>query len=162
MDLDRYLQALQEALGAAAQTSSAEVQEAAERLGRTMESALRLTLTEFAADLSDQITLQLDGDTVEVRFRGGGPDVVVTPGPDVEPPTPPEPPVPPAPAEDGDISRISLRLPESLKSQVEQAAATEGLSTNAWLVRAAQHALHPAPSSTRTTSTGRRMTGWVR
>ena len=161
MDLDRYLQTLQDALGTAAQTSSPEVQEAAERLGRTMESALRLTLTEFAADLADQITLQLDGDSVDVRFRGGGPEVVVTPDQGVEPPAPPEPPSPPAPPEDGDVSRISLRLPESLKTQVEQAATAEGLSTNAWLVRAAQGALHPAPSSTRT-STGRRMTGWVR
>lgn len=162
MNLDRYLQTLQDALGSAAQTSSPEVQEAADRLGRTMESALRLTLTEFAADLADQITLQLDGDTVDVRFRGGGPEVVVTPGHGIEPPHPPEPPAPPPAPEDGDISRISLRLPESLKSQVEQAATTEGLSTNAWLVRAAQHALRPASPSTHTTSTGRRMTGWVR
>src|SRR5690625_3896307 len=132
MDLNRYLQTLQEALETAAQTSSSEVQEAAERLGRTMESALRLTLTEFAADLADQITLQLDGDAVEVRFRGGGPEVVVTPGGDPEEPPAPEPPPPSPPLEDEDISRISLRLPESLKTQVERAASAEGLSINAW------------------------------
>ena len=31
--------------------------------------------------------------------------------------------------------RITLRLPESLKAGVEAAAAREGVSTNAWLVR---------------------------
>jgi hypothetical protein len=31
--------------------------------------------------------------------------------------------------------RISLRLPESLKAGIEAAAAREGISTNAWLVR---------------------------
>ena len=31
--------------------------------------------------------------------------------------------------------RITLRLPESLKAGVEAAAAREGISTNAWLVR---------------------------
>ena len=31
--------------------------------------------------------------------------------------------------------RITLRLPESLKIAIETAAAEEGISTNAWLVR---------------------------
>ena len=38
--------------------------------------------------------------------------------------------------------RISLRLPESLKAAVEAAAAQEGISTNAWLVRTIAHSLH--------------------
>lgn len=161
MDLERYLRDLQDALTTAAQTSSADVQEAAERLSRTMASTLQLTLMQFAADLADQITVQLDGDTVDVRFRSDGPEVVVTPADAHAAPEPPEPPAPPPPpGEDGDISRISLRLPEALKTQVEQAATAQGLSTNAWLVRAAQSALHPP--TVRTTATGRRMTGWVR
>lgn len=154
MNIDRYLHTLQQSLTDAAQTSSAEVQEAAQRLARTMESALRLSLVEFASDLADQITLELDGDTVDVRFRGGGPEVVVTPAPEAEPAAP----APPADPEDGDISRISLRIPEALKSNVERAASAEGLSTNAWLVRAAQSALRPTTSSSRSS---RRMTGWV-
>ena len=35
------------------------------------------------------------------------------------------------------MSRINLRMPERLKARVEAAAAGEGLSVNAWLVRAA-------------------------
>ena len=32
--------------------------------------------------------------------------------------------------------RITLRLPQSMKAQVDEFAAADGLSTNAWLVRA--------------------------
>ena len=39
------------------------------------------------------------------------------------------------------MSRINLRLPDRLKSRVEQAAGGEGLSVNAWLVRAAAAAV---------------------
>ena len=45
------------------------------------------------------------------------------------------------------MSRINLRLPERLKARVEQAAASEGLSVNAWLVRAAAAALERATRS---------------
>jgi hypothetical protein len=45
---------------------------------------------------------------------------------------------PPAADEDDDrgTARISLRLPEVLKEQAEERASAEGLSVNAWLVRA--------------------------
>ncbi len=162
MNIERYLQNLSESLTNAAASSSEQVQEAADRLARTMESSLRLTLVEFASDLADDITVKLDGDAVDVRFRGGSPEVVVTRATpeDIEETTPMAPPPPPPPVgEDADISRISLRIPEHLKTQVEAAAASEALSTNAWLVRAAQRALAPQqPPSTRS---GRRMTGWV-
>jgi hypothetical protein len=42
--------------------------------------------------------------------------------------------------EDG-TARITLRMPEHLKTKVEEAAATEGLSANAWLVRAVTRGL---------------------
>jgi predicted DNA binding CopG/RHH family protein len=38
-------------------------------------------------------------------------------------------------------ARITLRLPESLKTSVEAAAANEGVSVNTWLVRALQRAV---------------------
>ncbi len=41
-----------------------------------------------------------------------------------------------AAAGEGGIARINLRLPDQLKSQVQQSADREGLSINAWLVRA--------------------------
>jgi predicted HicB family RNase H-like nuclease len=56
-------------------------------------------------------------------------------------------------------ARISLRLPESLKTAVEQAAAREGVSTNTWLVRAIARATE---SRTQAHSTGKRLTGYAR
>ena len=43
----------------------------------------------------------------------------------------------PLPAEDdGDLARLTVRLPEALRTHVEQIAAVEGISVNTWLVRA--------------------------
>src|SRR5690554_1751837 len=149
MDLNRYLGSLQESLTAAAATAGADVQEAAERLTSALEPALRLTLLEFASELSDDITVKLDGDSVEVRLRGGQPEVVVERRPRPEPDvTPPAPPAPPPPPEDGDSqARISLRLPESLKRGVDDAAANEEVSVNTWIVRACQRALQAPPTT---------------
>ena len=48
----------------------------------------------------------------------------------------------PSPAEDeGGTARITLRLPESTKSRVEQRADGEGVSTNTWLIRAINRGL---------------------
>ncbi|PZF84056.1 hypothetical protein C1I92_10455 [Jiangella anatolica] len=69
--------------------------------------------------------------------------------------------MPPTPPEDESMSRVSLRLPETLKVRVEEAAAAEGMSVNAWLIRAVLQTLEPARSSARVTI-GRNLTGWVR
>jgi predicted HicB family RNase H-like nuclease len=42
--------------------------------------------------------------------------------------------------------RITLRLPETLKSAVEALADQEGVSTNAWLVRTIARSLEARPS----------------
>lgn len=164
MDLAPYLTNLRDALAAAARTAGDDVQEAAERLAGALEPALRLTLLEFASELTDDITVKLDGDAVEVRLRGGQPEVVVERRPRSEPtpPSPPTPPEPPAPASaDDSQARVSLRLPESLKTRIDDAAAAEGVSVNTWIVRAAQRALQAPPSPPFSPAT-RRMTGWAK
>jgi hypothetical protein len=64
------------------------------------------------------------------------------------------------------MSRINLRMPDRLKARIEQAAANEGLSVNAWLVRAAAAALErggPSRRPERRPATGgQRYTGWAR
>ena len=70
-------------------------------------------------------------------------------------------------ADDASTSRTTLRLPDQLKVQVEQAAARDGVSVNTWLVRAIAAAVEPAPPL-RPTETrpadgdANRVTGWVR
>ncbi len=66
----------------------------------------------------------------------------------------------------GRVARINLRLPDQLKSQVEQSADREGVSINAWLVRAVAAAVdrgQPGPQGEqRTPRSGQRYTGWGR
>ncbi|MBJ7359961.1 MAG: pilus assembly protein HicB, partial [Nocardioides sp.] len=48
----------------------------------------------------------------------------------------PAPPSPPSPdeVEDGNVARITLRLPEAVKARAEEFAARSGHSLNTWLV----------------------------
>lgn len=168
MQLNPYVDSLNQALSNAAATGAPEVQEAADRLARGVEPAVRLTLMEMASDIAAEVTSQLESDIVDVRFRGGSPEIVVERVSEpVAPPAPAPPPPPPPGEDDGGISRISLRLPESLKSQVDDAAAAEGVSANAWLVRAVQAALQPSSSIDISgpggrVRIGRSISGWVR
>src|SRR4051794_14896457 len=79
-------------------------------------------------------------------MHGREPEVVVTPTvePDRTDATPPS-------GDDdggGDTARITLRLPESLKVQAEEAAGVQSISVNAWLVRAVAAALRGAGRAT--------------
>jgi hypothetical protein len=84
------------------------------------------------------------------------------PGDDTSPPEIP----PPADVEDGGVSRINFRMSDQLKSRIEEAASRDGLSVNAWLVRAASAAVQSTDASRhverRAPRGGQRYTGWVR
>jgi hypothetical protein len=59
---------------------------------------------------------------------------------------------------------MTLRLPDQLKARAEEAAAQQGISVNAWLVRVVSAALEPG-QGTRPAGqprSGRSYTGWVR
>ena len=68
------------------------------------------------------------------RHIGGG--TAVCRAPQAELPAPPPPPAPPAAPEeeDGDLARITLRIPEAVKARAEEKAAAAGQSLNTWLV----------------------------
>ena len=59
---------------------------------------------------------------------------------------------------------MTLRLPDHLKARVEEVAGQQGISVNAWLVRAISAAFEPAAGSRPVSQprSGRRYTGWVR
>jgi uncharacterized protein (DUF1778 family) len=61
--------------------------------------------------------------------------------------------------DDGGTARITLRLPESIKSRVERAASGEGISTNSWLVRAVVRGLEQGQQQHRRRRGGNRITG---
>ncbi|WP_026065988.1 YlcI/YnfO family protein [Actinoalloteichus spitiensis] len=173
MDLTRYVSQLGREFAALANAGGEESRALVERLTGPLESAIRMTLLDALSAASDEITRDLAPGSVELRLRGRDPSFVVTPPPS-EPsadPTVGEPATtanPPAIPEDGPTTRINVRLPEQLKAAVEEAAAREGRSVNAWLVRAATAALRQPERDPRSEHTGRGtrgkqgFTGWVR
>jgi len=59
------------------------------------------------------------------------------------------------------VARISLRLPEGLKSAVEAAASREGVSVNTWLVRSLARLVSSGAGGGRR-GPGNRLTGFGR
>jgi predicted HicB family RNase H-like nuclease len=67
-------------------------------------------------------------------------------------------------AEPGEDSgaRITLRLPESLKAQVEAAAARDGVSVNSWIISALARTISTEGTRRGTGPGRRRLTGYGR
>ncbi|SDK49201.1 hypothetical protein [Streptomyces indicus] len=175
MDLTPYVDTLRQELAVAADAAGPEARDLAERLSAPLESATRLTLLHALSAAMDEVTRELAPGSVDVRLRGLDPEFVVTnppaaeaaaqPAAPVQAPLPPAPPVAPE-ADDGSMARINFRLPAHLKARVEEAAARDSLSVNAWLVRAASQAIHPEPrheqpAASRARGAGQGFTGWV-
>ncbi|MFF3848260.1 hypothetical protein [Streptomyces sp. NPDC002328] len=174
MDLTPYVDTLRRELAVAAEAGGDEARELAERLSAPLESAARLTMLNVLSAAMGEITRELAPGSVDVRLRGIDPDFVVTPPPAYgDAPAEPAPPAEPfrasapAPADgdEGGTARVNLRLPAHLKARAEEAANREGLSVNAWLVRAVSAAVdggtrERTPERTRTI--GQSFTGWVR
>jgi hypothetical protein len=163
MDLTRYLETLRADLAAAAAPGGPETTRAAELLGHSLEASARLALLEALSDAAAEITTRLPDASVEVRLRGREADLVVTHAAPAPAPAAPGLPASPAfPVDGGDLARLTLRMPESLKTHVEQTAAAEGISVNAWLVRAVTAAVrHPdAATPPPAGRSGKRITGY--
>lgn len=144
MELSPYVSALRENLTAAAAAGDEQTRTAARVLAATLEPAARLAIMNALSDLAGEVTLALEDRVVEVRLNGQDVQVVVTgtpPEEDHEPTDEPPPTMGPA-GDPGDISRITVRLLEELKTQAEQAAASRGVSLNSFVSQAVQGALH--------------------
>lgn len=140
-----FIDALRREVAAAVASNDAATAAVVERLASSLEAAAHLWLLDAANQAAGQLNDQLDGH-VEVRLDGRDPQLVYVPS--AEPPA--------AAGDEAYDARITLRLPEGLKSQVERWAADEGVSVNTWLVRAI--ARSGAKPSRRVA--GRRMTGY--
>lgn len=166
MDLNPYVENLRHELAVAAEAGGDEARALAGRLTAPLESAVRLTLLDALSAAADEITLELAPGSVELRLRSGGPDFVVTLPPADDEPAEPVDAARPREIDEGEMTRINLRLPEPLKAAIEEAAGRERLSVNAWLVRVAGAALtgggrEPGPRP-RGGRIGQGYTGWVR
>jgi len=177
MDLTSYVSNLGRELATLAEAGGDEARALVERLTGPLESAIRMTLLEALSVAADEITRELAPGSVELRLRGRDPSFVVTSppaerlGPTAEDTAAAEggaPDIGLPTAEDGPAARINVRLPEQLKAAIEETAAREGRSVNAWLVRAAAAALQRPDRDQRPGPSGRgkqarqHFTGWVR
>ncbi|MEU9093526.1 hypothetical protein ACIOEW_30200 [Streptomyces sp. NPDC087901] len=171
MDLTPYVDTLRRELAVAAEAGGDEARALAERLTAPLESATRLTMLNVLSAAMDEITRELAPGSVDVRLRGLDPDFVVTlPATGIAPAEPAAPAEPlktlaPADGEEGGTARVNLRLPAHLKARAEETASREGLSVNAWLVRAVSAAVDggTGPRTTEKSQTlGQGYTGWVR
>jgi hypothetical protein len=125
METTRFVDALRADLESAAAVGGEPLVEAAGRLSAALDASMRLALLDALSEAAMELSSQLAAGRIDVRLAGR--DVELTYVADA--------PAPPA-AEEDSSARITLRLPERLKADAEAAAARDGVSMNAWLVRA--------------------------
>jgi hypothetical protein len=137
MELDGHLVQVQNQLAATAALGDERTREVAEALMTAAVPAMRLAIQSALGAVAAEITValldspgaprvavRLDGDEIRVDVTSGRPEAPA-----------------PRPDDSDANARVSLRLPESLKADVEQAASRDGVSVNTWLVRATAAAL---------------------
>ena len=178
MDLGPYVDSIRSQLEVAAAAGGDEARALAERLVAPLDATIRLALQDALSAAAEEITTELAPGSVELRLRGRDPEFVVK-LPEGDPPGEeslegdegttgawPAAGVG-APIEgEGTMARINLRMPDHLKARVEHAAVSDGLSVNAWLVRAAAAGLERTDAGRRAERRApkgaQRYSGWAR
>ncbi|WP_345521805.1 pilus assembly protein HicB [Nocardioides conyzicola] len=136
MDITPYVESLRRDLLAAADAAGPEARAVTERLAFALDPAARLALMEAVSQAAAEITAELPSGGVDVRLNGRELEFAVH----APPPAPPAAPAPPPPPgvdeteDDGSVARITLRIPESVKTRAEELANRSGHSLNTWLV----------------------------
>jgi hypothetical protein len=128
-----FIESLQADLRDLAALGDESIAQAADRLATAIRSSAGLRLLDALSEAALEISAQLPFGHVDIRVSGQDPQFVFVQEEEAEP-------APPS-ADDGMTARITLRLPESLKTSIEAAAATEGVSVNTWLVKALARSL---------------------
>jgi hypothetical protein len=147
MNLTIVLEGLQEDLQGLAELGDERSAQIARRLGDALGSNLRLKLLDLLSQAALELNAKLPTGHIEVRLAGQEPELVFVDAPGDS-----------AGSVGEELSaRISLRLPESLKAAVEKASDAEGISTNAWLIRAIARATESRPVHV----TGKRLSGYA-
>jgi HicB family len=147
MQISVHVEALQNDLASVAAVGNVEQTETVHRISAALEASVRLRLLEAITEAAHELTPQLPGH-VEVRLAGGDPSLVYVEESEHE-------------WQGGDdelTARITLRLPGSVKANVEVAASREGVSVNSWLVAAIRRSLERRQS----VRIGSRLTGYAR
>ena len=139
MDLSPYLETVRQGVTSAAALGDDTTRQVADRLGGAVEASTRLALIRALSDAAAQVSAEVAPTSVELRMSGAEPElVVVVPAPSAEPTLllpdhaaagddePPELEGEPVEVDDEPVARVSLRLPASVKSRVDEKAARDG------------------------------------
>ena len=148
MNVAAFVEALQRDLEAVAGIGDEAAQQAARRIAAALEPSLRLRLMDLLGEAAVELTSQLPDGHIDLRVAGGDPEFVY-----VEERSGPMP-----SGEDALSARVTLRLPETLKSIIDAAAQDAGVSANTWLLQQISRSANPK----RRGPGGRRMTGYGR
>jgi hypothetical protein len=148
MNVAAFVEALQRDLEAVAGIGDEAAQQAAQRIAAALEPSLRLRLMDLLGEAALELTSQLPDGHIDLRVAGGDPEFVY-----VEERSGPMP-----SGEDALSARVTLRLPETLKSIIDAAAQDAGVSANTWLLQQISRSANPK----RRGPGGRRMTGYGR
>lgn len=149
METASFVEKFERDLAAVAVVGGDAVAEAAERLAQALRASAGMRLVETLGEAALEVSQQLPEGHVEVRLAGPDPQLVYV-GPERAE-------APAVPDDDGLTARITLRLPDALKRELEAAAAREGVSLNTWLVRALSRSAAPTPRRV-----GRRLSGYAK
>jgi len=151
MQVAPHVEALKADLAAIAALGDENAAAAAKSLSQALTASFGLRLLDVLQEAALEISEQVPSGHVEVRLAGQQPLLVYVEDEPAQPTGAP-------PPDEGMAARITLRLAESLKAAVEEAAGREGLSVNAWLVRALARAVAGGSAP----RVGSRLTGYAR
>ena len=140
--MSKFSQLVSADLKALGQLGGPDLESAVSRLLPTLEPVLRNRLLEALTEIAGELKHQLPGAHVEARLSADEVELVYL----VDEATARE-----TPAELN--ARITLRLPDDLKTRIETAATREGISLNSWLLKASERGSFAASMG------GRRMKG---
>ena len=124
MKMSKFMELLSSDIKALGKLGGPELDSAVSRLIPTLAPVLRTRLLEAFTEIAVELSEQLPGAHLEARIQGDEIELIYV--------------------EDGSIvrenpadlnARITLRLPEDLKSRIESAATKEGISLNSWLLK---------------------------
>lgn len=125
--MSKFIDLLSADLKALGKLGGTDLESAVSRLVPTLEPVLRTRLLEALTEIAGEFNDQLPGARVEARLAGDEVELVYLQENSVARETPSE-----------LNARITLRLPEDLKSRIESAATKEGISLNSWLLKASE------------------------
>ena len=152
--MEHLMNGLREDMVRATALADDHTREVAQRLIVAIDPAVRNLLIRTLSEAATEVSAELGDAVIDVTMQGADPSFTVRRATA----TANEPTVVLEPDEDAGSARVSLRLPETLKTRAEQASTRSGQSLNAWLVDAVRTHLNPQPTERRSS---RRLQGWA-